>query len=75
MAESWFALSRQDQAEALEVAADRTGRPAHLLEKDIWVVWALAALLLLARHILLGALKSKIPISSNKLISWRARPG
>jgi hypothetical protein len=44
MAESWFALSRQDQAEALEVAADRTGRPAHLLEKDIWVVWALAAM-------------------------------
>lgn len=44
MAESWFALSRQDQAEALEVAADRTGRPAHLLEKDIWVVWALAAI-------------------------------
>jgi len=44
MVESWFALSRQDQTEALEVAADRTGRPAHLLEKDIWVVWALAAI-------------------------------
>jgi hypothetical protein len=44
MAESWFGLSRQDQTEALEVAADRTGRPAHLLEKDIWVVWTLAAI-------------------------------
>lgn len=44
MAESWFELSRQDQSEALEVAADRTGRPAHLLEKDIWVVWTLAAI-------------------------------
>jgi len=44
MAESWFSLSRKDQAEALEVAADRTGRPAHLLEKDIWVVWALTAI-------------------------------
>ena len=44
MGESWFALSRQDQAEALEVASDRTGRPVHLLEKDIWVVWALAAI-------------------------------
>jgi len=44
MAEQWFALSRQDQAEALEVAAARTGRPAHLLEKDIWVVWVLSAI-------------------------------
>ena len=44
MSESWFALSRADQAEALEVAAGRTGRPAHLLEKDIWVVWALSAI-------------------------------
>ncbi len=24
--------------------ADRSGRPTHLLEKDVWVVWALAAL-------------------------------
>jgi hypothetical protein len=44
MAELWFSLSRGDQAEALEVAAARTGRPAHLLEKDIWVVWALSAI-------------------------------
>ena len=44
MSESWFALSHADQAEALEVAAGRTGRPAHLLEKDIWVVWALSAI-------------------------------
>ena len=29
---------------ALNVAADESGRPAHLLEKDVWVVWALAAL-------------------------------
>jgi hypothetical protein len=36
VAESWFALSRADQAEALEVAAAATGRPPHLLEKDIW---------------------------------------
>lgn len=44
MAESWFALSRQDQTEALEVAAGRCGRPAHLLEKDLWVVWILSAI-------------------------------
>ncbi|MFZ5699457.1 MAG: nucleotidyl transferase AbiEii/AbiGii toxin family protein [Pseudomonadota bacterium] len=44
MAESWFTLSRQDQAEALEVAAGRCGRPAHLLEKDLWVVCTLSAI-------------------------------
>lgn len=44
MPESWFELSPADQSEALEVAAARSGRPAHLLEKDIWVVWALAAI-------------------------------
>lgn len=44
MAESWLGLSRQDQTEALEVAAALTGRPAHLLEKDIWVVWVLSAI-------------------------------
>lgn len=37
----FFALSREDQREALLVAAERSGRPLHLLEKDIWVVWAL----------------------------------
>jgi len=44
MPESWFELSSADQSEALEVAAGRGGRPAHLLEKDIWVVWALSAI-------------------------------
>ena len=44
MPESWFSLSRKDQAEALEVAAASTGRPPHLLEKDIWVVWTLSAI-------------------------------
>jgi hypothetical protein len=28
----------------LEYARDQTGRPAHLLEKDVWVVWTLRAL-------------------------------
>lgn len=44
MSESWFDLSAADQSEALEVAAGQSGRPAHLLEKDIWVVWALDAI-------------------------------
>lgn len=44
MAEAFFSLSRRDQADALGVAADRSGRPVHLLEKDVWVVWALETL-------------------------------
>ncbi len=44
MAESWFSLSAADQREALEVAAAESGWPAYLLEKDIWVVWALQSL-------------------------------
>lgn len=40
----FFDLSRSDQAEALLVGASQLGRPAHLLDKDIWVVWALNAL-------------------------------
>lgn len=44
MAESFISLSASDRREALGVAADRSGRPAHLLEKDVWVVWALATL-------------------------------
>jgi hypothetical protein len=44
MAESWFALNQADQVEAVEYAAAQSGRPAHLLEKDIWVVWTLSAI-------------------------------
>ena len=44
VAESWFALSAEDQKEALAVAASESGWPAYLLEKDIWVVWALQIL-------------------------------
>jgi hypothetical protein len=44
MADAFLHLSVEDRREALSVAADRSGRPAHLLEKDVWVVWALATL-------------------------------
>lgn len=44
MAESYFSLSDTDRAEVLEVGRARTGRPAHLLEKDVWVVWTLGTL-------------------------------
>lgn len=44
MAEPYFALSKADQGEVLEQAREKTGRPTHLLEKDLWVVWTLGAL-------------------------------
>lgn len=44
MAEAFLLLSAADRRDALGVAADRSGRPAHLLEKDVWVVWALSTL-------------------------------
>jgi len=44
MAESWFALSAEDQQEALAMATAESGKPAFLLEKDIWMVWALQIL-------------------------------
>lgn len=44
MAEAFLTSSTDDRREALAVAADRSGRPLHLLEKDVWVVWPLATL-------------------------------
>jgi len=44
MAEAFLQLPFGDRHEVLSVAADQSGRPAHLFEKDVWVVWALAAL-------------------------------
>ena len=44
MAEYFFDLSKKDQREALEYGRAGTGRPGHLLEKDVWVVWILRAL-------------------------------
>lgn len=44
MADAFLLLPAKDRREALSVAADRSGRPAHLFEKDIWVVWALSTL-------------------------------
>ena len=41
---SYFALSSKDKIDALEAAASTLGRSADLLEKDIWVVWALDVL-------------------------------
>jgi hypothetical protein len=44
MAEGYLTLPREERLEALGVAATGSGRPVHLLEKDIWVVWAIDGL-------------------------------
>lgn len=44
MPEAFLRLSPDDQREALQVAAAASGRPPHILEKDVWVVWTLDAL-------------------------------
>ncbi len=44
MPEPYFQLALGDRREALEVAAQELGRPAAIIEKDIYVVWALSAL-------------------------------
>lgn len=44
MAEAFLQLSPRDRSDALGVAVSQSGRPAHVLEKDIWVVWTLQAL-------------------------------
>jgi hypothetical protein len=44
MPESYFQLNRMSQASALDAASAASGRAPHLLEKDIWVVWALSTL-------------------------------
>ena len=37
----FFELSASERLEALAYAANASGRPPHLLEKDVWVVWSL----------------------------------
>jgi hypothetical protein len=44
VAEDFFRLNESDRREVLEHGRVDTGRPTHLLEKDVWVVWTLRAL-------------------------------
>jgi len=44
MADVFLHLPASDRRDVLGIAADKSGRPAHLLEKDAWVVWALSTL-------------------------------
>ena len=42
--DSFLSLSRAERLQALRAASDASGRPIHLFEKDVWVVWTLKAL-------------------------------
>lgn len=44
MAEIFLQLPNDDRRDALSVAAAASGRPIHVLEKDVWVVWTLQSL-------------------------------
>lgn len=44
MSEAFLDLSAEERHDALALAASESGRPAHLLEKDVMVVWALGVL-------------------------------
>ena len=44
MADEFLRLSAPDRREALAVAAAASGRPLHLLDKDVWLVWLLDVL-------------------------------
>jgi len=41
MSEHFLKLSMEDRREVLAVAAAASGRPIHLLDKDVWLVWVL----------------------------------
>ena len=44
MSEIFLHLPKADQLEVLQLAAERLGRRAAMLEKDVWVVWTLEQL-------------------------------
>lgn len=44
MRERFLSLSLSDRRDAIGVASEAIGRPAHILEKDVWVVWCLESL-------------------------------
>jgi hypothetical protein len=44
MPDKFLNLSDAERREALGVTVSNSGRPGHLLEKDVWVVWCLRAL-------------------------------
>ena len=50
MAEAFLALNDRDRRDILETVAARSGRPAVILEKDIWICWVLQILFSIPDH-------------------------
>ena len=44
MPENFLQLSAKDRVAVLRTAASNSGRSGPLMEKDVWVVWALSSL-------------------------------
>ena len=73
MAEHFFSLTRKDRREALEHGRAESGRPAHLLEKDVWVVWTLRALSIAAGiGLVIFILAPNLPIAFVGVALWGA---
>ena len=50
MAEDFLSQDAQEQGDILRTVAVRSGRPAVILEKDIWICWALQAVFSIPDH-------------------------
>ena len=50
MAEAFLSLAAQDRKDILDTAAEQLGRPAVILEKDIWICWLLQVLFAIPDH-------------------------
>ena len=50
MPDAFLALDAREQADILSTVAARTGRQAPILEKDVWICWALQTLFAIPQH-------------------------
>ncbi|MDE0206600.1 MAG: nucleotidyl transferase AbiEii/AbiGii toxin family protein [Candidatus Tectomicrobia bacterium] len=50
MAEAFLSLATPDRKAILETAASQSGRPAFILEKDVWICWILQTLFSIPGH-------------------------
>ena len=50
MAEAFLSLAAPDRKAILETAASQSGRPAFILEKDVWICWVLQTLFSIPGH-------------------------
>lgn len=73
MADDFLRLSNDDKREVLAIASDRSRRPVHLLEKDVWVVWALRTLYATALGESLVFWSSELPAFVVISANWSAR--